>query len=163
LSVPAAPFVSRWCVRLADGQELRFSEPVGNRLLMRKLIDRHFGRETGQPHAHRPVRASGDAGGEAEAEAASALEGRIGAAYPKQKREAFDARYNEFTAATAQLHRKPLEIPLPRSQPTKREILDGLQTVKIAVSPMMRCWQDGIPAEVRAEIMTEAYELVNRL
>jgi hypothetical protein len=41
LNVPAAPFASRWRVRLADGQELHFSEPTGNRLLMRKLIDRH--------------------------------------------------------------------------------------------------------------------------
>jgi hypothetical protein len=41
LNVPAAPFASRWRVRLADGQELHFSEPTGNRLLLRKLIDRH--------------------------------------------------------------------------------------------------------------------------
>jgi hypothetical protein len=43
-------------------------------------------------------------------------------------------------------------------KPTKREILDGLEGVEIALSSMMRRWQGGVPAEIRAEIMTEAYE-----
>jgi hypothetical protein len=78
----------------------------------------------------------------------------------KEKREAFDARYKELTAAAAQGCRKAFEIPMPQRQPTKREVLDGLEAVEIALSSMMRRWQGGIPAEVRAEIMTEAYEPV---
>jgi hypothetical protein len=81
----------------------------------------------------------------------------------KEKRKAFDARYKELTAAAAQGCRKAHEIPMPQRQPTKREVLDGLEAVEIALSSMMRRWQGGIPAEVRAEIMTEAYEPVLHL
>jgi hypothetical protein len=44
--------------------------------------------------------------------------------------------------------------------PTKREILDGLEAVEVALSSMMRRWQGGISPELRAEIMIEAYEPV---
>lgn len=47
--------------------------------------------------------------------------------------------------------------------PSKPELLDLLERIEVALSSMMTRWQDGIPAEVRAEIMTEAYEPVLRI
>jgi hypothetical protein len=56
--------------------------------------------------------------------------------------------------------RCPLMGPTELSAPTKREILDGLEALEVALSSMMRRWQCGIPPEIRAEIMIEAYEPV---
>ena len=53
--------------------------------------------------------------------------------------------------------------PRPMRVATKPEILDVLEQVEVALSSMMTRWQDGIPAEIRAEIMTEAYEPVLRM
>jgi hypothetical protein len=41
LMVHTASFWERWCVRLKDGSEVRFSETTGNRLIKRDLIKRH--------------------------------------------------------------------------------------------------------------------------
>jgi hypothetical protein len=38
----------------------------------------------------------------------------------------------------------------------------AFKSAKVALSSMMRRWEGGISAEVRAEIMTEAYEPVLR-
>jgi hypothetical protein len=53
--------------------------------------------------------------------------------------------------------------PPPRRRPTLREVLDELEAVEIALSSMMRRWQDGPSPDIRAEIMTEAYEPVLHL
>lgn len=48
---------------------------------------------------------------------------------------------------------------MPRkNEVTKRQILDQLDAIEFALSSMMRRWDDDIPAEIRAEIMVEAYE-----
>jgi hypothetical protein len=44
--------------------------------------------------------------------------------------------------------------------PTRRHILDVLEGVEVALSAVMRRWDGGIPAEVRVEIMMDAYEPV---
>jgi hypothetical protein len=54
-------------------------------------------------------------------------------------------------------------MPAPRRPPNRREILDELEAVEIALSSMMRRWQGGISPEIRAEIMIEAYEPVLHL
>lgn len=41
--------------------------------------------------------------------------------------------------------------------PTKKELLACMETLEVALSSMMRRWNDDIPAETRAEIMI-AYE-----
>jgi hypothetical protein len=38
-----------------------------------------------------------------------------------------------------------------------------MEVVEVALSSMMRRWQNGIPAEVRTEIMIEAYEPLLRM
>jgi hypothetical protein len=57
------------------------------------------------------------------------------------------------------MHRPKLPPPLGR-QPTRVELLDFLEQHFLALASMATRWQDGIPAEVRAEIITEAYEPV---
>ena len=37
-----------------------------------------------------------------------------------------------------------------------------LDALEVALSSIIRRWQNGIPAEVRSEIMTEAYEPILR-
>jgi hypothetical protein len=51
-------------------------------------------------------------------------------------------------------------MPEAKRHPTRRELLDALVGVEIALSSLTRRWQDSIPAELRAEIMTDAYEPV---
>lgn len=48
-------------------------------------------------------------------------------------------------------------------QPTRRHILDLLDTVEVAASDMMRRWHDGIPPEVRDEIATLIYQPILRM
>jgi hypothetical protein len=50
------------------------------------------------------------------------------------------------------------ELSDSQRPPTRAELLDLLETLELALSSMAGRWQGGIPAEVRAEIMTEAYE-----
>lgn len=44
--------------------------------------------------------------------------------------------------------------------PSKPELLDLLDQLELTLGNMMRRWDDGILPEVRAEIMTQAYEPV---
>ena len=45
--------------------------------------------------------------------------------------------------------------------PTKRVVLDLLVATEVALSSIMRRWQDdGLSAEIRAEIMVDIYEPV---
>lgn len=56
--------------------------------------------------------------------------------------------------------RRP-KLPPPTGQsPTRSELLDLLERQTLALSSLVGRWQDGIPPEVRAEIMTELYEPV---
>jgi len=43
-------------------------------------------------------------------------------------------------------------------KPTKPEILSTIDSVETALTSMVHRWQDGIPAEVRDEINTQARE-----
>jgi hypothetical protein len=49
------------------------------------------------------------------------------------------------------------------SVPSKPQLLAVLEVAEIALSSMIRRWEDGIPAEVRVEIMTEVYEPILRV
>lgn len=51
----------------------------------------------------------------------------------------------------------------PMSVPTKPQLLDLLDRLELTLSNMMRRWTNGILPEIRAEIMTEAYEPVLRM
>lgn len=46
---------------------------------------------------------------------------------------------------------------------TLRETLDVLDEVEVGLSDLMRRWDDGIPAEIRAEIAIRAYEPVLKI
>jgi hypothetical protein len=61
------------------------------------------------------------------------------------------------------MSRKAQDMPLPRRRLTLREVLDEMEAVEIALSSMMRRWQDGPSPEIREEIMLEAYEPVLHL
>jgi hypothetical protein len=65
--------------------------------------------------------------------------------------------------APAWMSRKALDMPPPRRRPTLREVLDELEAVEIALSSVVRRWEDGPSAEIREEIMLEAYEPVLHL
>lgn len=54
--------------------------------------------------------------------------------------------------------KKPKQKPM--SVPTKPQLLDLLDGLELSLGNMMRRWENGIPPETRAEIMTEAYEPV---
>jgi hypothetical protein len=57
------------------------------------------------------------------------------------------------------MHRPKLPPP-PGRPPTRVELLDFLEQHLQRLTSMAGRWQGGIPAEVRAEIITEAYEPV---
>jgi hypothetical protein len=59
--------------------------------------------------------------------------------------------------------RRPTIPAAQGSPPTRAELLDLLESLEIVLGDMMRRWQGGIPAEVRAEIMVQAYEPLIRM
>jgi hypothetical protein len=59
---------------------------------------------------------------------------------------------------------RPRRKRRPMVLPTKAELLDLLEALEIVLSSLMRRRDDdGLPAEARAEIMTEIYEPVLRM
>jgi hypothetical protein len=152
LNVLAAPFASRWRVRLADGQELHFSETTGNRLLLRKLIDRHPAEKPGSlapTIRHVPVDRAAAIGAANDGERIAiraqhlaakgavkvALRTEIEALHPETRnggdRRSSDCQLGElkserFTADTAREARKE-EIKATASQIFKRRMEPGWQ------------------------------------
>lgn len=47
--------------------------------------------------------------------------------------------------------------------PSKADLLNLLDYLELTLGNLMHRWDDGVSAEIRAEIMTEAYEPVLRM
>lgn len=46
----------------------------------------------------------------------------------------------------------------PLRRPTVAELLELLEAQEIALHSIMTRWEDGVPAELRAEVMVQIYE-----
>jgi hypothetical protein len=154
-----APFTARWVVRDAGGGEIRFGEVTGNRLHMRGKIKASgpcsltATRYVIVPGAAEPVPPM------AIQEVVKPQAARREFVPPIRKPE----RLRAAQAVPTHSGRQVANGPAPQHRPNRRQILNEMEFVEIALSSMMRRWEGGISAEVRAEIMTEAYEPVLRL
>jgi hypothetical protein len=157
INVPNAHFSTQWRVKLADGSEAHFADTTGKRLIMRGLIDH----DRTEPSNGRAVRF-------VPVEASAAKPNVVKFVRPKAVKPANNAI----------AHRLAHETPTPREYkpwshrgehmtpwgivnlglpPSRRTILDRLEQINRGLSQIVGRWES-LPAEIRAEVMTNAYE-----
>lgn len=156
VNLPHAHFAKQWRVTLPDGAEAHFADTTGKRLVMRGLIDQD---RTEKPDAQlvrfvpvsmpavKPV-AVKRARPPAAKPTSNALAARRTHTTPLREYKAWRHSTDNMTPWGV----IDLGPPLYRSA-----ILDRLEQIDLVLSRIVGRWES-VPAELRAEIMTDIYE-----
>jgi hypothetical protein len=163
INVPNAHFSTQWRVTLPNGTEAHFADTTGKRLIMRGLIDQDR-KERPNGRAIRfvpieaamtkpPVKVAPVVKVSPAEKTAPRKRGRPKAVWTIDT--AVEARQPRVTSRVADM--TPWGVISLGCPPKRNCVLDTLEQIDLAVSRFVGRYES-VPAEFRAEIMTQVYE-----
>lgn len=181
-----APFGERWRVPMENGAEMTFSEPTGNRLMMRGLIARHPAERADDPKpvirfvpvpeasvkpAPAPVKPEGPAPKKSrqkpnlKIEKPAARDFNRSARVVAQSLQKPEAEPDDTSSETPS--RRSRSLPLSHSDfwpwPQRCELITLLDRISNTLAITAGRWDSGIPAEIRTQLLADVYHPTVRM